>query len=73
VAAQAVVGRPLLLVLQRLVGLGDVLEALGGVFFLRHVGVVLAGEPAIGLLDDLIARSPLHAEDLVVILVFHPG
>src|SRR5204862_7176507 len=71
-AAEAVVGRALVLVLQRLVGLGDLLEALLGVRLLGDVRVVLARELAVGLLD-LVVRGPARdAERLVVVLVLHP-
>src|SRR5581483_961307 len=72
VAAEAVVGRALLLVLERLVGFRDLLEALLCVGLLRDVGVVLARELAVGLLDLLVARAALHAQRLVVVLVLHP-
>src|SRR6185312_1349478 len=71
--AEAVVGGALFLVAQRLVGLGDFLELLLGVRFLRDVGVVLARELAVRLLDVVFARGALDAEDLVVILVLHPA
>src|SRR3954465_8665047 len=70
-AAQAVVGGALFLVAQGFVRLGDLLEFLLGVGFLRDVGMVLARELAVGLLDLVLARRAGHPEDLVVILVFH--
>src|SRR6185295_15732516 len=69
--AEAVVGRALFLVAQRLVGLRHLLETLLGVGFLGDVGVVLARELAVSLLDFLVAGAALDAEDLVVVLVLH--
>src|SRR6267378_4135502 len=71
VRAQAVEGGALFLVLERLVRLGHFLELLLGVRLLRDVGVVLARELAVGLLDVLVARAALDAQDLVIVLVFH--
>src|SRR2546426_10139213 len=71
VRAEAVEGGALLLVPERLVRLGHFLELLLGVRLLRDVGVVLARELAVGLLDVLVARAALDAQDLVIVLVFH--
>src|SRR6478735_3405603 len=71
VAAQAVVRGALFLVAQRLVRLGDFLELLLGVGLLGDVRVVLARQPAVGLLDLLVGRAALDAEALVVVLVLH--
>src|SRR5690606_11894007 len=70
-AAEIVVGGALLLVAQRLVGLGDLLETLLRVRLLGDVRVVLAGEAAVGLLDLVLGGAALDAEDLVVVLVLH--
>ena len=71
VAAHLVVGGALLRVLQDLVGLVDLLEARLGVGHLADVGVVLAGELAVGLLDVVLRRAARDAERLVVVLVLH--
>jgi hypothetical protein len=65
--AAAVVEVALLRVLQHLVRLGDLLEALRRVRLVGHVGVQLHRQPAIGLLDLLGARIARHPEDLVVV------
>src|SRR5205085_1997344 len=70
-AAELVVGRALLGILERLVGLGDLLEFLLALRILRDVGMVFLRELAIRLLDRIRARAALHPEDGVVILVFH--
>src|SRR6266480_3158705 len=72
VRAEAVEGGALFLVPERLVRLGHFLELLLGVRLLRDVGVVLAREPAVGLLDVLVARAALDAQELVIVLVLHP-
>src|SRR5258705_50343 len=51
VLAEFIVGRAFLGIAQGLVGFGDFLEACLGVGLLAHVGVVLAGQLPIGLLD----------------------
>ena len=71
--AERVVGGALFLVAQRLVGLRDLLELLLGVRLLGDVRVVLAREAPVSLLDLVVARAPLDAEDLVIVLVFHAG
>src|SRR3954451_23052229 len=71
--AERVVGRALFLVAQCLVSLGDLLELLLGVRLFGNVRVVLARELPVRLLDLILAGAALDAEDLVVILVFHPG
>src|ERR1700688_72105 len=69
--AQLVIGRTLLGGLQRLVGLGNLLEFLftGGV--LRHVRVILVRELAVRLLDVRGAGVARDTENLVVVLVLH--
>src|SRR5205807_3582940 len=65
VAAAARVG-------QDAVGLGDLLELLlGRGVLLVGVRVVLARQPAVGLLDLVLGGGALHAKDLVVV-VGHP-
>ena len=71
VRAELVVGGALLGVLERLVRLGHFLELLLGVLLLGHVGMVLAGEPAVRGLDVVRAASRVDPEDPVVVLVFH--
>src|SRR5206468_3101011 len=67
--AEAVVGGALLLVLEDLVGFADVLELLLGRLVARvAVRVMLHGELAIGPLELVAARPPVHAEQFVVIL-----
>ena len=59
---------PLRRVAQDLVGLVDLLEFfLGGLFVLRHVGMVFAGQLAEGLLDFLVGRLARYAERGVVV------
>src|SRR5204862_4534362 len=69
--AERVVGSALFLVAQRLVGFRHLLEFLLGVRLLGDVRVVLARELAICLLDLVLARRALDAEDLVIVLVLH--
>jgi hypothetical protein len=69
VRAEGVVALPLLGIGQHRVGLGDLLEPVGRA--LVDVGVVLARQLAVGRLDGLVVGVPGHAEDLVVVLVFH--
>src|SRR6266850_1950498 len=71
VRAEAVEGCALFLVLERLVRLGDLLELLLRVRLLRDVGMVFARELAVSLLDILVARAALDAQDLVIVLVLH--
>ena len=63
---------PLVGVGQHAVRLGDLLEALGGRRVVGvGVGVVLLGEPAIGLLDLVLAGRVGDAEDLIEVLGGH--
>src|SRR6266850_2538268 len=71
VRAEAVEGCALFLVLERLVRLGDLLELLLRVRLLRDVGMVFARELAVSLLDILVARAALDAQDLVIVFVLH--
>jgi hypothetical protein len=71
VAAEMIVGRALLGVLQRLVGFADLLEFLLAGGILGHVGVVLLRELAVRLLDLVGAGAAFDAQYLVVVLVFH--
>ena len=71
--AAAVVLLALLRVPERVVGLGDLLEAVLRPGVLVGVRVVLAGQLAVGLLDVLLGRLAVDAQDLVVVgAVGHP-
>jgi hypothetical protein len=66
--AVGVVGAPRLGVGEDLVGLRELLEALLGAGVMGvDVRVVVAGEPAVGLLDLRLRRPPGHAKYLVVV------
>src|SRR4029079_1095380 len=69
--AELVVLLALVGVLQDLVGLGDLLEAVLGPRLFRDVGMELTRQLAVGALDLLLGRRPLDAERLVVVLVLH--
>src|SRR5208282_4809046 len=70
--AEAVVGRPLLTILEDVVGLVQVLELLLGRFVARiAVGVKLHGELPVGLLEVIRARAAADAESIVVIRLRH--
>src|SRR4029079_1660197 len=69
--AELVVGRALLRILERLVGLGDLLEFILGARLLVHVRMVLLRELPVRLLDVVRARAARDPEDRVVILVLH--
>src|ERR1017187_6653343 len=69
---EAIVGRPLFRVLQRLVGLGDLLEHLLSLLAARIlVRVKLDRLLSIRLLELLLRRSPRDAEKVVIILLGH--
>jgi hypothetical protein len=63
--AERVVARALLGIRQDLVRAADLLEPLLGRGVTVHVGMVLAGEPAVRLLDVVLRRVAPDAEDLV--------
>ena len=67
VVAAHVVARALVGVAQHVVGVRDELEALGRVLARVHVGVQLAREASVRLLDLVGARVARDAEDLVVV------
>jgi hypothetical protein len=71
IRAHLVVRFALLGVLQHLVGFLDLFELFFGVLLLGHVRMVFAGELAIGLLDRVLGGRSFHAQNLVVVLVFH--
>jgi hypothetical protein len=70
--AELVVGRALLRIPQHLVRFAQLLEACLGVLLLADVGVVLARELAVGLLDLLGRGIARHSHDRVVVLELHP-
>src|SRR5687768_17556909 len=68
IAAELVVKLALLLVAQGLIGLVDLLELRLRLFVVRvAVGVQLAREFAIGLLDFLLIGLALNSQDLIVV------
>jgi hypothetical protein len=69
VGAKRVIAPALLGVGEHVVGLVDLLEL--GRRALGDVGVILPGKLPEGRLDGLVVGGSLHAEDLVVVLVFH--
>ncbi len=71
VAAQFIVGGAFLRVLEDLVGLLDLLEMGFGVLLLAHVRMELARQAPIRLLDLIRGGRARHAQNLVVIPVFH--
>jgi hypothetical protein len=70
---QRVVRGALFLVAQHVLGLVDLAHALLGVGLLADVGVVLAGELAVGLAHLVVGRGALDAQCAVVVLEFHGG
>jgi hypothetical protein len=70
-AAERIVGRALLGVLQRLVRLGDFLELLFRAGFFRDVGMIFLRKPSIGLADFVGGSAALDTERGVVIRVLH--
>ena len=73
IVAELVVGGAFFGVAQHFVGLGDLLETVLGVGLLANVRVIFASQPTISLLDVLFRGIAGHAENLVVVLVFHAG
>src|SRR3972149_724781 len=71
VGAETVVALSLVGVGEDLVGLVDLLEAVGRPLGLGNVWVMLPGQPPIGLLDRPGVGVPGHPRELVVVLVFH--
>jgi hypothetical protein len=71
VGPEAVVRRPFLRVLEDLIGLTDLLEALFGIGLLADVGVILAGKLAVGALDLVLGGVAGDAHGLVVVFEFH--
>ncbi|KAL8990301.1 MAG: hypothetical protein Q9177_001009, partial [Variospora cf. flavescens] len=65
----AIIPRPLLRIAQAFIRLANLLELLRGRLVARVlVRVVHDGELAVGLFDLVVARVPLHAQQLVVVL-----
>src|SRR5690606_27127275 len=58
-------------VFERSVGFGDLFELVFGVGVFGHVGMVLMGQLAIGLLDFVLRGVAPHSEHFVVVNVFH--
>lgn len=71
VLAQLVVLGALVRAFERFIGFGRVLELGFGVFFLAHIGVVLASQLAIGGLDFLVIGRRLDTQNLVVVFEIH--
>src|SRR2546426_554469 len=71
VAAELVVGGALLRILEHLISLLHFLELGFGIRLLAHVRVVFAGQPPVDLLDLIRTGRALHAQNLVVVPIFH--
>jgi len=71
VGAQAVVALAFLRVREDLVGLVDLLEALGRLLRLIHIRMMLSRQSPVGLLDGLSIGGAVDPEDLVVVSVLH--
>ncbi len=71
VGAELVVGRALLRILQHLVGLTDLLEALLGIRLLADVGMELARKLAVRTLNLVLRCVTLYADDVIVIFKLH--
>ncbi|MCY1247425.1 hypothetical protein D9M72_607540 [compost metagenome] len=71
VLAQLVVFGALFRVAQCFVGLVGLFELVFRVLFFTDVGVILAGELAVGGLDRLVIRRGLDAKYLVVVFEIH--
>jgi hypothetical protein len=69
--SELIISRALFGTAQHLVRLADFLEAGFGVGLLADVGMELARELAIGLLDLRLGRVARDAHDLVIVLEFH--
>ena len=70
-STQLVIGLAFFRIRQHRIGLVDFGHALRRVRFLAYVGMVLAGQFAIGFLDLVCAGILFHAEYLVIVLEFH--
>src|SRR5689334_17954855 len=71
VLAELVIRGTFFRIAERFVGFTDFLELRLGAVFLIDVGMELARELTISLLDVVLRRVALDAEDLVVVLEFH--
>src|SRR5262245_46685364 len=70
--AELVVGRPLLRILQGLVGLVQLLELLLGALVAGiAIGVAILGKPAEGRLDILLACPSANPQNVVVVALGH--
>src|SRR5262249_42737526 len=72
VRAEGVVPAPGLRIGQHVVRLGDLLEPVLGSGILVDVGMVLAGQLAVGPLDLILGRGPRHVQDLVEVAAISP-
>ena len=72
VRAEGVVTAPGLRIGQHVVRLGDFLEPILGSGIFVDVGMVLAGQLAVGLLDLVLGRGPRHVQNLVEITAISP-
>jgi len=66
-----VVGRALVRVAQHFVSLLKLFEFALGVLFLADIGMIFAGELAIGSLHRVRIGAAGHAENFVIILILH--
>ena len=73
IGAELVVFGPLVGVFEYLIGLGNLFEAGFRALLFAHVGMVLARQLPIGLLDLLRRSVARHTQNLVVILEIHPS
>ena len=71
--ANLVIGCAFLRVAEDLMGLTDLLEPFFGSLILVQVGMELSRERSVGAFDLVLRGGFLHAENLVVVLVFHRG
>src|SRR5262249_7632526 len=72
IRAEGVVTAPGLRIGQHVVRLGDLLEPILGSGIFVDVGMVLAGQLAVGLLDLVLGRGPRHAQNLVELTASSP-
>ena len=71
--AELVIGGAPFGVAQDLVGFPDLLEPCFGAVVLVQVGMEFARKRAVGAFDVVLRGGFLHAENLIVVLVFHRG
>ena len=74
VETELVVHLPFLTIAEDAIGFLDVLEAVfGGPVPRVHIGVMLAGEPAVSLADLIVAGLALDAKNPIVVFLFRRG